>query len=201
MPKVLPVEPFKTLVVLGESTVEGGPWLLAGEPRWADVLAGLINTGQEQPVRYVNAGIGASVIWPARPGYDASIKSSALERHETSVIDNRPDLFVLAYGLNDMRAGMAVELFAREMRTIVRQVMAACSPVTASSLPSPATPARSPARPGAGSSALGSPNGTSTSPRIRRANGLPKIAHHPSEVPAQGAGRGKAGHSDLSVLT
>jgi hypothetical protein len=35
----IPPGPFDTLVVLGESTVEGGNWLAKPEERWADVLA------------------------------------------------------------------------------------------------------------------------------------------------------------------
>ena len=31
--------PFKTLVVLGESNVQGGGWLAKEDERWADVLA------------------------------------------------------------------------------------------------------------------------------------------------------------------
>jgi lysophospholipase L1-like esterase len=123
-------DPFRTLVVLGESTVEGGPWLREGELRWADVLVSLISTCQETPVAYRNEGIGASVISPRSPGYAHSRKPSALERYRERVIAATPDLFVLAYGLNDMRAGMAVEEFAEDLRTIVRDVQAACRPVT-----------------------------------------------------------------------
>jgi lysophospholipase L1-like esterase len=131
MPKQdLRAEPFRTLVVLGESTVEGGPWLHEGESRWADVLANLIGACQETPVTYRNEGIGASVISPRSPGYEASRKPSALERYRERVIAADPDLFVLAYGLNDTRAGMLVEEFAEDLQTIVREVQAACRPVT-----------------------------------------------------------------------
>jgi lysophospholipase L1-like esterase len=126
----LRAEQFRALVVLGESTVEGGPWLHEGELRWADVLANLISACQETPVTYRNEGIGASVISPRSPGYEHSRKPSALERYRERVIAVAPDLFVLAYGLNDMRAGMPVEEFAGDLRTIVRDVQAACRPVT-----------------------------------------------------------------------
>jgi lysophospholipase L1-like esterase len=123
-------EPFRTLVVLGESTVEGGPWLHEHELRWADVLADLINSCQEKPVAYHNEGIGASVISPRSPGYPPSRKPSALERYRERVIATKPDLFVLAYGLNDMRAGMRIEEFTEDLQTIVQEVQAACHPVT-----------------------------------------------------------------------
>ncbi len=122
-------DPFRTLVVMGESTVEGGPWLPRMEDRWADVLARLINHCQGEPVAYHNRGIGANAISPRSPGYEASAKPSALERYQRDVIELRPDLFVLAYGLNDMRAGMPVDDFRGDMAKIIRDVKAACDPV------------------------------------------------------------------------
>ena len=69
--------PFERLVVLGESTVEGGGWLDGPEQRWADLLWKLLEAAQESEIAYHNAGVGASVISPASPGYDASIKPAA----------------------------------------------------------------------------------------------------------------------------
>ena len=48
--KDLRKEPFQRLVILGESTVQGGPWLRRQEDRYADVLVRLINACQEKPV-------------------------------------------------------------------------------------------------------------------------------------------------------
>ena len=123
-------EPFTTMVVMGESTVEGGPWLMNVEDRWADVLARLINRCQSSPVKYYNRGIGANAISPRSPGYADSVKPSALERYQEDVIEVHPDLFVLCYGLNDMRAGMDVKEFSEDLGTIVRDVKDACSPLT-----------------------------------------------------------------------
>lgn len=123
-------EPFERLVVMGESTVEGGPWLPRIEDRFADILAGLLNRAQAKPVAYFNKGIGANAISPRSPGYEASRKPSAVERYRDDVIALRPDLFILCYGLNDMRAGMPVEPFREDMAQIIRDVKAACDPVT-----------------------------------------------------------------------
>lgn len=120
---------FRTMVILGESTVEGGPWVARQEYRFADVLAGLINQCQENPVVYLNKGIGANAISPRSPGYRDSAKPSALERYRTDVIAHRPDLFILCYGLNDMRAGMHPEEFREDMQTIIGDVRDACDPV------------------------------------------------------------------------
>lgn len=120
-------KPFKRVVILGESTVEGGGWVAKKEHRYADVLVGLINQVQTEPVEYLNKGIGASVISPKSPGYAASRKPSAIERYKAEVIANKPDLFLLAYGLNDMRAGMDLKVFIQEMETIVRDVKTSCN--------------------------------------------------------------------------
>jgi lysophospholipase L1-like esterase len=128
-PKDYRKESFHRLVILGESTVEGGPWLHAKEDRYADVLVRLINSVQEQPIEYINKGIGNNSISPRSPGYAQSAKPSAIERYRKDVIENLPDLFILAYGLNDMRAGMPLELFREDMATIIRDVKNACAPV------------------------------------------------------------------------
>ena len=123
-------EPFKRLVIMGESTVEGGGWLHQREDRYGDVLVRLINTCQKEPIEYHNKGIGANAISPRSPGYAQSRKPSAMERYHPDVIDLQPDLFILAYGLNDMRAAMPLSDFRADMATIIGDVQKACSPVT-----------------------------------------------------------------------
>jgi len=121
--------PFRTLVALGESTVAGAG-ASTEERRWVNVVARLIGEFQGAPVTLHNRGIGANAISPRSPGYLTSAKPSALERYQTDVIALRPDLFILAYGLNDMRAGMPPEDFREDMRRIIGDVQQACAPVT-----------------------------------------------------------------------
>jgi hypothetical protein len=85
-----PQGPFTSLVVFGESIVEGGGWLKATEQRWADVLQKLLEQAQEAPLAYHNAGLGASVISSGSPGYEASVKPSAAERLQDDVIEYTP---------------------------------------------------------------------------------------------------------------
>jgi lysophospholipase L1-like esterase len=130
MPKTdLHSEPFRTMVVLGESHVAG---MCATEERrrWVNVVAELIGSFQGAPLTLHNKGISANAISPRSPGYAASAKPSALERYREDVIALRPDLFVLSYGLNDMRAGMPPEQFREDMARIITDVKAACAPVT-----------------------------------------------------------------------
>jgi len=122
-------EPFKTMVVLGESHVAG---MCATDERrrWVNIVAELIGRFQGSPVTLHNKGIGANAISPRSPGYAASAKPSALERYREDVIALKPDLFILSYGLNDMRAGMPLEDFRRDMAQIIGDVKDACDPVT-----------------------------------------------------------------------
>lgn len=128
-PTDLKNDPFKRMVILGESTVEGGPWVRDPSERFADVVARLINACQAEPIEYFNKGIGANAISPRSPGYASSAKPSALERYREDVIALNPDLFILCYGLNDMRAGMPIADFEEDMATILRDVKAACDPM------------------------------------------------------------------------
>lgn len=129
-PKDYHPQPFRRMVILGESTVEGGGWLLHKEDRYADVVVRLINSCQDEPMEYFNKGIGANAISPRSPGYPDSRKPSAMERYHKDVIDLRPDLFLLCYGLNDMRAGMPVAAFRADMAKIIGDVKKACDPMT-----------------------------------------------------------------------
>jgi lysophospholipase L1-like esterase len=121
--------PFTTLVALGESTVAGA---CASEERfrWVNVVADLAAEFQGQPLTLHNKGIGANAVSPRSPGYERSAKPSALERYHDDVIALEPDLFILSYGLNDMRAGMHPEEFREDMQRIISDVAAACAPVT-----------------------------------------------------------------------
>ena len=120
-------EPFRTMVVLGESHVAGA---CATEEtrRWVNIVADLISRHQGVPVVLHNKGIGANAVSPRSPGYATSAKPSALERYHKDVIALKPDLLVLAYGLNDMRAGMPPEDFREDMAQIITDVRAACDP-------------------------------------------------------------------------
>ena len=121
--------PFNTIVALGESHVAGSG-ATQERRRWVNIVADLIRCHQGVPVTLHNKGIGANALSPRSPGYAASAKPSALERYREDVIGPNPDLFILSYGLNDMRAGMPPEEFRRDMEQIIVDVREACDPVT-----------------------------------------------------------------------
>lgn len=122
-------EPFKRMAVLGESHVAGSG-ATGAHRRWVNIVADLITRHQGVPVVLHNKGIGANALSPRSPGYTASAKPSALERYREDIIGLKPDLFILSYGLNDMRAGMPPEVFRQDMKQIIVDVKEACDPTT-----------------------------------------------------------------------
>lgn len=116
------------MVVLGESHVAGA-CATDESRRWVNIVAELIGRYQGVALTLHNKGIGANAISPRSPGYASSAKPSALERYRDDVIALCPDLFILSYGLNDMRAGMPPEDFRQDMTQIIVDVRRACDPI------------------------------------------------------------------------
>jgi len=115
-------EPFCCVVVLGESHVANGMWV--------NTFARLLTEFQgDPPPKVVNAGIGGNCISPRSPRYPASQRLSAVERFRTDVIAHDPDLVVISYGLNDMRAGMPLADFAEDMSHIIEGIQGEIDPV------------------------------------------------------------------------
>ena len=120
---------FQKLVTIGESTTAGG-WSSIRERCWANQLAQLINEFQRVPVELVNVGIGANLISTKGPAYLAADRNPAAnERIDQHVIENKPDLLVISYGLNDARGGTPIDLFCGEMCDIIRRVREQIQPL------------------------------------------------------------------------
>jgi lysophospholipase L1-like esterase len=116
-----PTEPISTLVTFGESTT-AGMCATSEDQRWANRFAELVGRFQEQPPRLINSGLSASVVSPRSSCYDDSHKPSAQERLDDAVIAHQPDLVVIQYGLNDMRAGTPLGLFAEVMQDLIDRI-------------------------------------------------------------------------------
>ena len=119
---------FRKMVALGESTTAGG-WSSSKDRCWVPLLAGLINDLQAEPMEFVNSGIGANVISTRSPCYPYSGKPAANERLQKHVIDHKPDLLIISYGLNDARGGTSIDLFTRELTEIIDRVRREVQPV------------------------------------------------------------------------
>jgi lysophospholipase L1-like esterase len=110
------------MVVMGESNAFG---MCASDPRneWVQTVGNLIRDFQDEPLVLYNNSIPANVISPRSPGYaclPAVGKPSAVERYQEDLLAPRPDLVILAYGLNDSRCGNPVASFIADFETVVR---------------------------------------------------------------------------------
>lgn len=111
------------MVVLGDSIAYG---MCAYQPEneWVQVLARLLRRFQSAELDVRNSGLPAGVISPRCPGYGEAAKPSLIERYERHCISLKPDLVVIAEGLNDMRSGMPVQDYTADLETIVSQIQA-----------------------------------------------------------------------------
>ncbi len=116
-----PEKPITTLVTFGESTTAGMCATTEGR-RWANRLSELLGRFQAEPPGLINSGLSASVVSPRSSCYDASQKPSAEDRLDDVVIAHKPDLVVIQYGLNDMRAGTPLGLFAEVMQHLIDRI-------------------------------------------------------------------------------
>ena len=83
------------------------------------VAAGWLRRFQDIDLQVFNRGLPAEVISPRAPGYEESAKPSLIERYRRHGIELKPDLVIIAEGLNDMRSGMAVQDFMADLAQIV----------------------------------------------------------------------------------
>ncbi len=118
--------PVTRFVVMGESNAFG---MCASDSRneWVQTLANLIKDFQDEPLTVINSSIPANVISPQSPGYSTIPdwgKPSAIERYKSDLIDQAPDIAVLAYGLNDSRCGYETKLFLNDLEKIVADTVA-----------------------------------------------------------------------------
>jgi acyl-CoA thioesterase-1 len=85
---------------------------------WLGVVEGLLRLFLRSPPRVHNEGVGDNTISPRTTNYAESSKPSALERVDR-IVALRPDLVFVCFGLNDMRFGTPIGIFAEDLDTIV----------------------------------------------------------------------------------
>jgi lysophospholipase L1-like esterase len=117
----LPSGPFRRMVVLGDSIAYG---MCASRPEneWNQVAAGWLRRFQDVDLQVFNRGLPAEVISPRAPGYEESAKPSLIERYRRHCIELKPDLVIIAEGLNDMRSGMAIQDYMADLAQIVADI-------------------------------------------------------------------------------
>jgi len=118
-----PERPLEKIVAIGESTTNGEV-TSKEELRWTAQLEELLNRFQEAPVRVVNEGIGYNAISPdSKTQFDGDFNGdSALERIDNDVLDRKPDLIIIQYGLNDMGGLNPVHWFVGEYQKLIDHI-------------------------------------------------------------------------------
>jgi lysophospholipase L1-like esterase len=117
----LPSGPFRRMVVLGDS-IAYGMCAYRPENEWNQVVAGWLRRFQDVDLQILNRGLPAEVISPRAPGYEESAKPSLIERYRQHCIELKPDLVIIAEGLNDMRSGMAIQEYIVDLAEIVADI-------------------------------------------------------------------------------
>lgn len=117
--------PIGRMVVFGESHAVGAS-ATERDLGWAAVLKQLIDTFQAEPVELLNHSLGADVLSTACPIYAdyEGKRPIGIERYRKHVIEPEPDLVIISYGYNDLRAGTPLEDFKRDLDTIIKDIKA-----------------------------------------------------------------------------
>ena len=116
-------KPFRNMVAIGDSITMGAS-ATKREYSWVCRLSALISQFQEEEMAFYNAGVSGNLLSERSCAYDDadSGKPSGLERIERDVISRKPDLVIISYGLNDVRAGTPIELFLDDLDLMVQKV-------------------------------------------------------------------------------
>ena len=80
---------------------------------------------QEKPVQLINASLGADVLSTSCPLYAEyqGNRPIGIERYRKHVIDKNPDLLIISYGYNDVRAGTPIDDFRRDLETMLKAIV------------------------------------------------------------------------------
>lgn len=108
----------KKVVAFGDS-ITWGFCASKKERCWVNLVIAMIEEYQESKVELMNQGIAANILTALSPAYKYSSKPSGIERVESHVIDQNPDLVFLAYGLNDSRGGTPPDIFRKEYEKLL----------------------------------------------------------------------------------
>ncbi|MBE83082.1 SGNH/GDSL hydrolase family protein [bacterium] len=113
----------KRIVVFGESHGVGIA-ASAEQMGWAEVLGDLIGTFQDGSIELINRSLGADVLSKACPLYEEyeGKRPIGIERYRKHIIEERPDLVILSYGYNDLRAGTPIKDFRQDLETILKDL-------------------------------------------------------------------------------
>lgn len=116
------------MLAIGDSITFG---LCASRPenRWVDRLGAQLGAWLGTPVEVCNRGISGNILCIQTPAYEYAIKPVGLERLERDVIAEKPQLLLIAYGLNDSRGGTSLAQFRRDYQQMLARIRQQIHPV------------------------------------------------------------------------
>ena len=116
------------IVALGDS-VTWGASASASEQCWASLTVSSLQKYCGCKFQLVNKGIGANILCVETPAYPYASKPAGMERFREDVIDECPDILLVAYGLNDSRGGTDPRIFRRDYQQMLDEIRKACDPM------------------------------------------------------------------------
>lgn len=122
-------QPIRKIVAFGDSVTYG---MSASRPErcWVNRLTRMLEEYQEIPIHVINQGLCGNILCVDSGAYEIGAKPAGLERLQQDVIDCRPDLVLIAFGLNDARGGATVEEFAQGYQHMVDELKKALPEAT-----------------------------------------------------------------------
>jgi lysophospholipase L1-like esterase len=126
--KDMRADPVRRVVALGESTTWGYS-VSSKEKCWVNVLTQNLERFQGSKIELFNQGIGSNVLTTKCPSYEYSAKPAAIERVIKEVVDLKPDMVLLAYGLNDSRGGTSIRDFYKEYQRLIDMIREKTDPI------------------------------------------------------------------------
>jgi lysophospholipase L1-like esterase len=90
------------------------------------LLAEALRPFLARPLVVVNRGVGDNTISPRTTNVEHAARPSALERVDRDVIAERPDVVLVGFGLNDLRFGTPVSVFAEDLAAVVAEIRRGC---------------------------------------------------------------------------
>lgn len=119
---------IQKIVTFGDS-VTFGLAAASQDKCWASLVTSMLEKFKGSPIELLNQGISASILSKETPAYQYAVNPCGLERLKPDVIDEKPDLLIIAYGLNDSRGGTSPRVFRRDYQRMIDEIRSEINPM------------------------------------------------------------------------
>jgi len=119
------------IVTFGDS-ITYGAGASKKEKCWANLVAVMLESFKGSHIELINQGVSASILSQETPAYEYASNPCGLERLDSAVIEQRPDLLIIAYGFNDARGGTSPAVFRRDYQEMIDRIRSVYDPMIVS---------------------------------------------------------------------